>query len=169
MATTPKRLRTVSAFLGQQTTLTLATANDEGEPWATPLFYLVDDALSLFWLSSPDSEHSRNLKANSSAAVTVYCHAEHWREIRGVQMRGTVTVVSNPLRRKSLIEQYCNRFSLGTLFQLPIALHILYEFRPHSLRYLDNSGAFGRKFNIVLPCSTENDSAALSSAIREME
>jgi len=164
MANAPKRIKTVSAFLHQQSTLTLATAGKQGEPWATPLFYLVDDALSLFWLSSPSSKHSRNLMENSEAAVTVYSQASHCREIRGVQMRGSVTVVSDPVRRRKLIEEYCVRLRLDTLFRRMTGLHRLYEFRPVSLRYLDNSERFGRNFDIVLPASAADASGPLPEA-----
>jgi len=114
------------------------------------LFYLAvhlgNDALRLYWFSSPRSRHSRNLKRNPAAAVTVYWPTEQWREIRGVQMRGSVSLVTDPARRSSIAAAYNIRFKLGTEFRAVQARSRLYEFQPSWIRYLDNSIRFGYKF-----------------------
>jgi uncharacterized protein YhbP (UPF0306 family) len=78
----------------------------------------------------------------------VYRHAANWREIRGVQMRGSAQVVSDPLRRKALVDRYCERFALSALFRPIVAQSVLYELRPDFFRYLDNSRRFGYKFEL---------------------
>jgi hypothetical protein len=146
MTATAKQRETIAALLRAQKTLALATVGEQGEPCIAPLFYIAGQDLSLFWLSSPTSLHSRNLARSPRAAATVYRHAEKWKEIRGVQMRGSVTVITDPARRKPLIEIYCERFQLGAVFRLAIGQCDLYEFRPDFFRYLDNSKHFGYKF-----------------------
>jgi uncharacterized protein YhbP (UPF0306 family) len=140
----------ITDLLRQESTLALATSDEQGEPCIAPLFYLAGPDLSLFWLSSPNSRHSLNLIRTPRAAATVYRHAEQWREICGVQMRGTVTVIEEPSRRKALIKQYCERFQLGTIFHLAIGRSGLYAFRPDFCRYLDNSKRFGYRFEVTL-------------------
>jgi len=141
-----KHRELVARLLQSQSTLALATAAADGTPYVAPLFYLVDDALRLYWFSSANSRHSRNLKRDPAAAVTVYWPTENWREIRGVQMRGTVSVVSDPARRSAIAAAYSARFQLGTAWRAVQARSRLYEFQPSWVRYLDNSIRFGYRF-----------------------
>jgi uncharacterized protein YhbP (UPF0306 family) len=64
-------LELIARLLREQTTLTLATTSEDGAACATPLFYLVDEELSLSWLSAESSQHSQNLKRNPAAAAAV--------------------------------------------------------------------------------------------------
>jgi uncharacterized protein YhbP (UPF0306 family) len=147
---TAKQMERIAALLRQESTLALATVDAQGEPCIAPLFYIADEHLALFWLSSPSSLHSRNIVRAPKASATVSRHAERWKDIRGVQMRGTVAVVTEPSRRKALIKLYCERFQLGSVFRLVIGRSRLYEFRPTFFRYLDNSKRFGYTFEVTL-------------------
>jgi len=150
MSGTAKQMEMIAAHLRQESTLALATVDEHGEPCIAPLFYLSGPALSLYWLSSPSSLHSRNIERAPCASATVYRNAEKWKDIRGVQMRGSVTVVTEPARRKALIKLYCERFQLGSIFRLAIGRSRLYEFRPTFIRYLDNSKRFGYTFEVTI-------------------
>jgi hypothetical protein len=145
-----KELETIAALLREESTLALATTDERGHPCVAPLFYIADEELTLFWLSSQSSLHSQNLKRTPMAAVTIYRHTENWKEIRGVQLRGSVTVIADPGRRRALIETYCERFQLGVLFTAAISQCSLYALRPVYFRYIDNSRVFGHKFEIAL-------------------
>ena len=52
--------------------LVLATVSAEGAPWATPVYFANDDLRSFWWISAPDSRHSRNIEAHPSIAITVF-------------------------------------------------------------------------------------------------
>jgi len=149
MRNTASQLQTIAAFLRQETTLALATVDEQGEPCVTPLFYMVDADLTLYWLSSASSRHSLNLARSSSASVAVYRHAETWRQIRGLQMRGQVSAIAQRERRRALIEQYRQRFQLGAVLRLAISQCTLYAFRPESFRYLDNTKRFGYRLELL--------------------
>jgi hypothetical protein len=144
-------LELIARLLREQTTLTLATTSEDGAACATPLFYLVDEELSLSWLSAESSQHSQNLKRNPAAAAAVYGSAASWREIRGVQMRGAVSIVSEPERRRALVKAYCERFKLGLLFRPAIRRSALYLFQPEFFHYIDNSRGMGAKFELTRP------------------
>jgi uncharacterized protein YhbP (UPF0306 family) len=150
MSGTAKQRAMIAALLREESTLALATVDERGAPSIAPLFYLAGEELSLFWLSSANSQHSRNLERTHRAAATVYRHAEKWKDICGVQMRGSVTVVAEAGRRKALIKQYCERFQLSAMFRVAIGRSRLYEFRPDFFRYLDNSKRFGYSFEFTL-------------------
>jgi uncharacterized protein len=141
----------VARFLRSHSTLALATVSAEGAPRAAALFYLFQDDWRLYWFSSTASEHSRNLKRDRAAAVSVYRPTADWRKIRGVQMRGTATPVTGRTLRRLIIRAYVERFRLGTLFRFAMARSTLYCFQPEWLRYIDNSKRFGYKFEIALP------------------
>nr|WP_169806377.1 pyridoxamine 5'-phosphate oxidase family protein [Herbidospora sakaeratensis] len=63
---------TVPRLLGASRYLVLATADAEGRPWATPVFFAALDENRLFWVSSPGSRHSRNIAVRPEVAVTVF-------------------------------------------------------------------------------------------------
>jgi len=156
MSDRSKQMRVIAALLRSENTLALATVNEHGDPCVAPLFYLVDDKLSLYWFSSPNSLHSQNLKRNPQVSAAVFRHAENWKGIRGVQLRGAVTVIAEKARRAALIEAYCERFHLGATFRLAISRCKLYELRSEFFRYIDNSRIFGGKFDVTLaPGSTD--------------
>jgi len=140
----------IAALLRQETTLSLATTGEDGEASVAPLFYLADEALSLYWLSDKNSRHSLNLARSPRASVTVYRNALNWKEIRGVQMRGLAAVVTEPQRRARLIEAYCERFKLGRVLRLAARQSTLYVFEPQFFRYIDNAKGFGSKFELAL-------------------
>jgi nitroimidazol reductase NimA-like FMN-containing flavoprotein (pyridoxamine 5'-phosphate oxidase superfamily) len=52
--------------------LTLATADSAGRPWASPVWYATDDCREFFWVSSPASQHSRNIAARPEVAIVVF-------------------------------------------------------------------------------------------------
>jgi uncharacterized protein YhbP (UPF0306 family) len=143
-----EKLKLVSALLSEETTLTLATTNEAGEAAATPLFYLADEELRIYWLSSSKSWHSLNLLHKAEAAISVYRPAVNWKEICGVQMRGRVGTVTEPARREAVLKSYCERFKLGRVFSLAIGQSALYGFEAEWIRYIDNARRFGYKFEL---------------------
>jgi uncharacterized protein YhbP (UPF0306 family) len=149
MNKTEKQLDRIAQLLRQQTTLSLATTGEDGLPCVAPLFYIVDEELILYWLSSQSSLHSQNINRTPRAAATVYRDAKSWKEIRGLQMRGLVNRVSDPKRRGALLKAYCERFKLGRVFRLAIRRSALYAFQPEFFRYIDNATGFGYKFELT--------------------
>jgi uncharacterized protein YhbP (UPF0306 family) len=137
-------LARVHALLEGETTVVLATCG--AEPIATPLFF-VADGFDLYWLSSPDSRHSRNVAERPRCAVSVHAAVTDWRDIRGLQMEGDASVASE---REPAITRYRARFRLGPELDAALDASTLYLFRPRWLRYLDNSLGFGFKREIFL-------------------
>lgn len=144
-----KQWEAAAALLREQSTLSLATTGADGEACVAPLFYIADEELSLYWLSSASSLHSLNLIRTPRAAATVYRETSKWKEICGVQMRGTTSRVEDRVRRRALIEAYCERFKLGSILRVAIQRSVLYAFEPQFLRYIDNTKAFGRTFELT--------------------
>ena len=143
--------KAIERLLQSQSTLVLSTVNADGKPHATPLFYLAGAELELYWFSSDSSQHSGNLTPDHSVAVAIYTSTEHWKEICGVQMRGTVENVTSRKIRRDVTRRYCERFHLGQSFCLALASSSLYVLWPSWIRYIDNSRHFGYRSEIRLP------------------
>jgi general stress protein 26 len=43
--------------------MTIATVGDDGHPWATPVHFSPDRYRHMFWISDPEAQHSRNIRA----------------------------------------------------------------------------------------------------------
>jgi nitroimidazol reductase NimA-like FMN-containing flavoprotein (pyridoxamine 5'-phosphate oxidase superfamily) len=51
--------------------MTLSTADGEGRPWATPVWF-AHDGREFIWISRPDARHSRNLAARPELAIVIF-------------------------------------------------------------------------------------------------
>jgi hypothetical protein len=85
----------LATFLGEQRICRVATTGPTG-PHATPLFFLWHD--QAIWLTSlVGSQRWRDLTRDPRIAVIVDA-GEDYRELRGVELRGTVEVVGEAPR-----------------------------------------------------------------------
>jgi hypothetical protein len=60
------------AVLDQTCYAVLATADADGTPWATPVWFAHDDLDCFYWLSWPGSRHSQLIEQRPAIAVTVF-------------------------------------------------------------------------------------------------
>ena len=148
------RLERVRTLLRSQTTLVLATVDENLAPRSTPLFYLVRAAAAqrevprLYWFSSRTSEHSRNCARRPAAAAAVFASARGWKQIRGAQFWGRVALVADPELRTPIEREYCERFELGKVPAAAMRRSALYCFTPQRVRYIENLRRFGERFEI---------------------
>jgi pyridoxine/pyridoxamine 5'-phosphate oxidase len=52
--------------------MVLATADANGRPWATPVYFANSGYAEFFWVSSPDRTHSRNIAARPQVGIVVF-------------------------------------------------------------------------------------------------
>jgi nitroimidazol reductase NimA-like FMN-containing flavoprotein (pyridoxamine 5'-phosphate oxidase superfamily) len=52
--------------------MTLATADGDGRPWATPVWFAHQGYTDLFWVSRPDARHSRNLAVRPEVGIVIF-------------------------------------------------------------------------------------------------
>ena len=52
--------------------MVLATADGAGAPWATPVWFATEDGRNLYWVSSPETRHSRNLAARPQVGIAIF-------------------------------------------------------------------------------------------------
>jgi hypothetical protein len=52
--------------------MTLATADADGVPWASPVWYAPRGYAELFWISHADARHSLNLAARPELSIVIF-------------------------------------------------------------------------------------------------
>lgn len=52
--------------------MTLATADGDGVPWASPVWYAPAEYREFYWVSSPEARHSRNLAVRPQLAIVIF-------------------------------------------------------------------------------------------------
>ena len=52
--------------------MVLGTADADGRPWASPVWYAPEGYRELFWVSSPEVRHSRNIAVRPEISIVVF-------------------------------------------------------------------------------------------------
>ena len=52
--------------------MTLGTADADGRPWATPVWFASSDYREFFWISRPTARHSENLAARPQLGIVIF-------------------------------------------------------------------------------------------------
>ena len=60
------------AVLDANSFMTLATADESGVPWASPVWFATEDYRELYWVSSPSARHSMNLAVRPALSIVVF-------------------------------------------------------------------------------------------------
>ncbi len=51
---------------------TLSTVDEAGLPWASPVYFAYDANATIYWTSSHDSQHSKNIRHSSNVFITMF-------------------------------------------------------------------------------------------------
>jgi hypothetical protein len=109
----------------------LATVTPGGRAHINHMYFAWNAGFEIFWISDPDSIHSRNLETSRSAAVTVYASNQVWgRPDRGIQLFGIAGLAPT----KEAASAYRRRFRDfdADSNELPY-----YRFRPRTVKLFD--------------------------------
>lgn len=52
--------------------MVLATSDDSGQPWASPVYFAHRDYREFFWMSQPDAAHSSNLRVRREVGIVIF-------------------------------------------------------------------------------------------------
>ncbi|GAA0915916.1 pyridoxamine 5'-phosphate oxidase family protein [Virgisporangium aurantiacum] len=63
---------TARTIIDANSYLTLATADADGKPWATPVWFAADEYTDFIWLSRPTTRHSTNIAARPDVGIVVF-------------------------------------------------------------------------------------------------
>ncbi len=175
MTNNAKIKETVLKYLKEHYTLTLATAGDE-TPWATAVFY-ANDGFFLYFLSDPESRHSKDIAENPVVAVTVNEDYHDWRKIKGIQMEGKAELVATEDEWSKAVAIYVAKYSFTAAYlklmsspfprivgyldklltKLPfvpglpkIPSYKFYKITPTKVRFIDNEKSFAHHEEFTL-------------------
>jgi nitroimidazol reductase NimA-like FMN-containing flavoprotein (pyridoxamine 5'-phosphate oxidase superfamily) len=128
----PEELRTIARWIiDSNRYMTIATADETGLPWVSPVWYAPVQYRNFLWVSSPQARHSRNLATRPHQAIVIFDshQAGDWRavymsavgeELVGVDVDEGIDIFS---RRSK--EQGLRRWTRDEV--LPPARHRLYR------------------------------------------
>ena len=146
-------------WMAEITTLTLATTHDD-IPWAATVFFAADAKFNLFFVSDHRTRHGRDVEINTNVAATINPDCRDWNEIKGLQVRGTISIVKGVERAKAMA-LYLKKFpQVDQLFRNPqdaqeetIAQRLksanIYKITPAMIRVIDNARGFGHRDEFV--------------------
>ena len=126
----------VLEYLGQQESLTLATASPAGVPHATTLLY-VNDGLALYVCTRPDTVTAGHINQNPAVAFAIDTYAEDWARTRGVQGEGEARVMLNPTEINRVVGLFRQKFRF--LKDLRPAGLSFFLVTPTQLHFIDNT------------------------------
>jgi uncharacterized protein YhbP (UPF0306 family) len=146
-------------LLTEQSTLTLATAQADA-PWAAAVYY-VNRGFTLYFFSDPASRHVQESLTSGQASGAISVPASTWKEIRGVQASGTISLVPPGMESIQSLRAYLKKYPFTKEFfdsneELNLSAIMnrfkvrLYRFEPSLLYYLDNHIRFGFRERVEL-------------------
>lgn len=63
---------TARAIIDSTLYMVLATADESGRPWVSPVYFAADGYTDFYWVSSPMATHSRNIAARPEVSIVVF-------------------------------------------------------------------------------------------------
>jgi uncharacterized protein YhbP (UPF0306 family) len=66
--------------------MVLGTADEDGRPWASPVYYAPSAYRVFFWVSRPEARHSRNLEVRPQLGIVIFDSSVAIGTGRGVYM-----------------------------------------------------------------------------------
>ena len=74
----------------------LATADADGVPWASPVWFATEDYREVFWVSYPGARHSQNIAVQPRIAMVVFDSTVPSGTGQGVYMSATAEQLTDP-------------------------------------------------------------------------
>lgn len=63
---------TARTIIDTQLYLVLATADADGRPWSSPVYFANSGPAEFFWVSSPEATHSRNIAVRAEVGIVIF-------------------------------------------------------------------------------------------------
>jgi nitroimidazol reductase NimA-like FMN-containing flavoprotein (pyridoxamine 5'-phosphate oxidase superfamily) len=128
-------------YLGEQPTLTLATASPTGVPRATTLIYVNEGPTVYVW-TRPETATARHMEQNPVVSFAIDEYTPDFRGTKGIQGTGEAQVVLNPSEVRRTKELFESKYpSLGGALSANISF---FRISPSELQFIDNTAAEGK-------------------------
>lgn len=111
----------------------VATVHDN-QPWCCSVFYAPSKTLELYWVSLPDTRHSRELTENANVAVTIPIRFIPGKPVVGISAEGSARLIDTAEEVEKAIKQYAAYLDRGSAWAMDFIAgknpHKLYCFTP---------------------------------------
>jgi len=82
--------------------MVLATADADGRPWSSPVYFAHLGCREFFWVSSPDALHSRNIAVRPEVGISVFDSSVPIGKGQGVYMSAVAGAVDGPAAERAM-------------------------------------------------------------------
>ena len=96
------------AIIDDNLYLVLGTADESGQPWATPVYFAHSEYREFFWVSRPTARHSRNIERRPEVGIVVFDSRVPINSGKAVYMEATAEQVVREAR-SAVLEVYSQR------------------------------------------------------------
>ncbi len=142
----PERLRELAlSILDANTYVVLGTAGADGAPWVSPVWFAAAGPRELFWVSSPETRHSRNIAERPEVSAAIFDSRQPIGTGEGLYVQGVAAQVTGPDLEHGLevfsteaVAQGGRRWTSEDV--TGSALHRLYRLRAETHWVLDPDG-----------------------------
>jgi uncharacterized protein YhbP (UPF0306 family) len=127
-------------LLNASTLCSVSTVSGGSRAHVHTAYFAWTNEFDIVWLSDPSARHSRNLRANPSAAIAVYDSNQSWgNPDRGIQLFGSARELAGRTAGEAEAV-YVRRFP--AFAQTDLGAYRLYRVRPRRMKLFDER-AFG--------------------------
>lgn len=102
----PQAIALAHSLITEQIYCTLATTSAHKIPWSTPLFYVFDQDINLYWSSAIAAQHSQNLVQNNGKSMITLFDAQ---QVKAVYFSGIATELTDQLELAKILKLFDNR------------------------------------------------------------
>jgi uncharacterized protein YhbP (UPF0306 family) len=88
--------------------MVLATADERGSPWSSPVYFANAGYTRFYWVSSPEAMHSRNIAMRPDVGIAIFDSSAPIGTGQGVYLRARATEVGTD-ERDEAIDVYSRR------------------------------------------------------------
>lgn len=82
--------------------MVLGTADRDGRPWVTPVYYAPASPREFLWVSRPEATHSRNLEARRDVSIVIFDSSVPIGTGQGVYMSGVAEELSGAASEEAI-------------------------------------------------------------------
>jgi general stress protein 26 len=92
---TDDHVKSATRILNTSLYAVIATVNEDGTPWNSPVFFCRDDQFALYWASTLASRHSQNILRNNKVHIVIFDPNASWGQGKGVYLNTNVSILDN--------------------------------------------------------------------------
>jgi uncharacterized protein YhbP (UPF0306 family) len=132
--------RRVRELLKNGSMMQLATVSG-GQPWCCTVFFVSDENLNIYWISTPERRHSQEIHSHTKVAAAFPMQHVPGKSVVGIQMGGEAIQVVDSDEMQRMIHLYADKYKIGDSWRVDFIAgknsHKLYRITPNEIVLFD--------------------------------